>query len=176
MESLDFDKALFNKYYRRLCYFARRMVDTDELAEDLAQDAFVSYFENRERISADEMAIKSFLYSSVKFSVFNLSRKRKTIQKFWTRNLYIDMDDVDYERDVIYSEFMGTIYDRIHTLPNGCRRIMTLSFVDGFSNEQIADQLQVSINTIKTQKKRGLKVLREVLRLDYFLIIYTLFY
>lgn len=175
MHVVDPDRILFDKYYRSLCYFAWQMVRDDVVAEDLAQDAFVSYFQHREHVENEEKAIKSFLYSSVKFAVYNLSRKVKTVQKFWERNHYQESDDIDYEHQIIRTEFMMAVQQTLHSLPDGCQRVMTLSYIDGYSNEEIASQLQLSINTIKTHKKRGLQALRAKLRPDYFSIIFTFF-
>lgn len=171
MSSSDYDKTLFNKYYKALCYFAWQMVNDTCLAEDLAQDAFVSFYQNKVKVSPDEIAIKSFLYSSVKFAVYNRSRKNKTIQKYWQRNVYTEADDTDYEQLIIRAEFTAELESSLADLPEGCRKIMTLSYMDGFSNEEIAKKLQVSINTVKTQKRRGLRVLRTSLRVDCFSLV-----
>jgi len=175
MNGIDPDKVLFGKYYRSLCYFAWQMVQDENLAEDLAQDAFVSYFQQKNNLSSDEAAIKSFLYSAVKFAVYNLSRKHKTIQKFWQRNAFDESDEVDYEHQIIQTEFTMAIRDALNTLPEACQKVMTMSYVEGFSNDEIAEQLQLSINTIKTQKRRGLHVLRSKLRADYFSVVLTYF-
>jgi len=172
----DLEKALFTKYYRSLCYFAWQMVQDKALAEDLAQDAFVSYFQHRESVSGDEKAIKAFLYSSIKFAVYNLNRKSRTIERFWERHSYQESDDIDYEHDLIRTEFMMAIHQTLSSLPKGCRKIMTMSYIDGFSNDEIAEKLELSINTVKTQKKRGLQVLRLKLRSDYFSLFLVFFF
>ena len=167
MDSSYFNKSLFDRYYAKLFYFARRMVENEELAKDLVQDAFVRYLEYQFKILPHELVIKSFLYSTVKFAVFNLGRKRKIMEHFWKRTPYDETDDIDYEYAIIRTEFMGAIYGVIDSLPTECRRIMTLSYVDGLSNDAIAQQLVISINTVKTQKKRGLKILRTRIRPEY---------
>ena len=172
---MDVDKLLFDKYYRSLCYFAWQMVQDESLAEDLAQDAFVSYFQHKLTVSEEEPAIKAYLYSSIKFAVYNLNRKSKTVKKFWERNTYKESDDIDYEHHIIRAEFMAAIHTVLAKLPDACRNIMSMSYVEGLSNAEIADQLQLSMNTIKTQKKRGLQVLREKLHPDYFLVLIAVF-
>lgn len=164
MNVLDFENALFRKYYRSLCYFAWQMVHNEALAEDLAQDAFVSYLQHKDKVSTEELAIKSFLYTAIRFSVFKRSRKDKTVQKFWQRNPFKEASDIDYEHQIIRAELIGNIYSSIIKLPEGCRKVMLLCFVDGFSNEEAANQLNLSVNTIKTQKQRGLQVLRRKLK------------
>ncbi|MFD1769527.1 RNA polymerase sigma-70 factor [Sphingobacterium suaedae] len=175
MNVVDPDKLLFTKYYRALCHFAWQLVHDEHLAEDLAQDAFISYMQHKRGIAADERAIKSFLYSSVKFAVYNLNRKNKTMKRFWNRTGFEEADDMDYEHELIRTEFSRMIHETIATLPEGCRRVMTMSYVDGYSNEEISEQLEISLNTIKTHKKRGLHVLRSKLRPDYFSVALALF-
>ncbi|RZF59766.1 RNA polymerase sigma-70 factor [Sphingobacterium corticibacterium] len=168
MKATDQDRLIFKKHYRALCYFAWQMVQDEKTAEDLAQDAFVSYLNNKTELPDDENAIKSFLYSSIKHAVFNLSRHNKVVRKFWERTVFTESDDIDYEHQIIRAEFMTAIYDALEKLPEGCRKIMVMSYVDGYSNEEIAQELEISINTIKTQKRRGLSVLREKLNFNYF--------
>lgn len=170
------DKLLFTRYYKTLCYFAFQMVKDQNLAEDLAQDAFVSYFQNKPAVADDERAIKTFLYSSVKFAVYNLSRKSKTVRKFWERKGFQEFDETDYEHQIIRTEFMQAINEALQNLPEGCRKIMSMSYLEGLSNDEIAGQLDLSINTIKTQKKRGLSVLRDKLRPDYLTLLLAVFF
>lgn len=161
MELNRVDQVLYNKYYKSLCYFAWQMVHNEILAEDLAHDAFLSYFQHKKKVANHELAIRSFLYSSVKFAVFNLNRKGKTIARFWDRTGFQELDDIDYEHQIIRAEFMLAVQENLAKLPEGCRRVMILSYMEGLSNDEIAQKLQVSVNTIKTHKKRGLRVLRK---------------
>ncbi|WP_140937705.1 sigma factor [Sphingobacterium lumbrici] len=61
----DFAADLFKRYYKGLCYFAWKLVGDSELAEDLAQDAFIAYLQRKENVSEDENSIRSFLYTAV---------------------------------------------------------------------------------------------------------------
>ncbi|NGM64597.1 RNA polymerase sigma-70 factor [Sphingobacterium sp. SGR-19] len=176
MKATDQDKHLFSRYYRALCCFAWQMVQDESVAEDLAQDAFVAYLNNKTRLSDDENAIKSFLYASIKHAVYNMSRHNKVVRKFWERTVFTESDDIDYEHQIIRAEFTSAVHVALESLPEGCRKIMTMSYVDGYSNEDIAHELQISVNTIKTQKRRGLSVLREKLNFNYFwLFLFVLF-
>src|SRR5690606_24665045 len=175
MKATDQDRLLFKKHYRALCYFAWQMVQDEETSEDLAQDAFVAYLNNKTTLANDENTIKSFLYTSVKHAVYNLSRHNKVVRKFWERTVFTESDDIDYEHQIIRAEFTSAVHEALEKLPDGCRKIMTMSYVDGYSNEEIAQELQVSINTIKTQKRRGLSVLREKLNFNYFWFFVLMF-
>nr|WP_121272952.1 sigma-70 family RNA polymerase sigma factor [Pedobacter schmidteae] len=174
--SSEIDKSLFVKNYKALCYFAWEMVNDTDLAEDLVQDAYVSFFKHRQSISNDEQAIKSFLYSAIRNAVYNLNRKSKTIQKYFQRQDFSDIDEIDYEHMVIRAEFMSKVHLIVAELPEASRKIFKLSYLDGLSNQEISDQLSLSVNTIKTQKQRALRVLKQKIRPELYVVFAMLFF
>lgn len=169
------DEDLFKKNYRNVCYFAWQMVGDNELAKDLAQDAFFSYFQNREKISEDENAIRSYLYTSIKYAVYNNSRKDKVIEKYWQKNHFKECDDIDFENNIIKSEFIVEINRIVSELPVSCQKIFRLGYLDGWSNQEISKALDLSVNTVKTQKRRGLKVVQSKLNPEFLLVFVVLF-
>jgi RNA polymerase sigma-70 factor (ECF subfamily) len=147
-----------------------RLTSHGKRRKKLAQEAFVAYFRKKEEISTHENAIKSYLYNSVKNSVSNWSRRNKVVQKYWERTGFIEYDDLDIHRAMIETEVLTEINKIINKLPEACQAIFKLSYIEGFSNQEIADQLQLSINTIKTQKRRGLKYVQSKLNPEFFII------
>ncbi|MDR2282652.1 MAG: RNA polymerase sigma-70 factor [Sphingobacterium sp.] len=168
------DQVEFNKHYKVLCYFAWEMVRDTEMAEDLVQDAFIAYLNNKHKISQEPMSIRSFLYSSIRNAIYNQSRKNKTVQKYLDRQSADEMDDTDYEHKIIRAEFMAEIARVVDGLPDSCQHIFKLSYLDGFSNQEIAEQLAISVNTIKTQKQRALQVLRKKIHPEFFFVVLLL--
>ena len=76
-------------------------------------------------------------------------------------------------REVVILETSSIIENAINTLPNKCAQIIKLSIKD-FTNAQIAEELGISINTVKAQKKIAYKKLRPLLK-DYFILIAFIF-
>ena len=171
MKPLD-DKNLLMGYYKSLCYFAWAMVRDMDLAEDLVQDAYVAYLKHKEHVSADEKAIKSFLYASIQHAVYNLNRKNKTIQKYVSRQDVHAVDEVDYEHRIIKAEFMAAVQLIVKELPSACQQVFKLSYFEGYSNQEICDELSLSINTVKTQKQRALNVLRKKIHPEFYSLLF----
>lgn len=165
------DRIEFNKHYKVLCYFAWEMVKDTEVAEDLVQDAFIAYLDNKHKVSIQPSAVRSFLYSTIRNAVYNQSRKSKTIQKYLDRQYATEADDTDYEHKIIRAEFMSEIARVMEGLPDSCQHIFKLSYLDGFSNQEIAEKLAISVNTIKTQKQRALRVLRQKIHPEFFFLL-----
>lgn len=63
---------------------------------------------------------------------------------------------------------MGAIQD----LPTECGRIFKLAYVEGFSNDEIATQLSISVNTVKAQKNKAKIQLREKLKGVYPVLLF----
>lgn len=164
--------ALFKTYYTRLCYFAFQFIGDKDQARDIAQEAFVSYLGQRDNVAAHPIAIKNFLYTSVRNACLNQLRHEKVVEKFVAAQENTLPDQSTVMLTMIKSEVAGEIHRVLETLPESCRLIIRMGYIEGLKNQEIAARLSISINTVKTQKKRGLYLLRQRLNPE----IYSLFF
>ncbi len=156
-------ELIFKKYYPRLCAFAIDFLEDKEDAEDIVQDVFKVYLEKNNIISTDELAIKSFLYSSVKNACLNKFRHQKVKDKYCQVFAQEEESDSHGLDNIIHAEIVGSLYEAINELPKGCAIVIRMGYLEGLKNPQIAETLGISINTVKTQKQRGLTLLRQKL-------------
>lgn len=158
-------EAVFNQNYGSLCYFAFQLIADKSIAEDLVQDAFVAYWSNKENVSSHPLAIKDFLYTSVRNSCLNLIRRKKVLERYLNSRTETDFSEEKIVHKIIESELIEKLYQAINTLPDGCKKVFKLGYLEGLSNTKIAETLNISVNTVRAQKQRGLKALKT--RLDY---------
>lgn len=162
-------EALFNQLYPSMCVLAREYVKDDGMAEDIAQEAFVKLWNTRDRYE-NITSIKSFLYVMVKNQSLNLLKRDKLGNKF-TESL--DKEDYYYFNNCIVEEETYRILQQaIDDLPHRSAIVMNLS-LQGMQNQEIAERLGVSVNTVKTLKYNSMKTLRTKLR-NYFFILLLL--
>lgn len=154
-------KLLFEKYYVRLCDFARRILEDEAGAEDIVQDVFVTFIERSESISIGSVAIRAYLYQSVKNACLNKIRKGKVVERFETSHELPSIEEEHALSAMIHSEIIGEIHHALKKLPEGCRLIIRLGYFEGLNNPQIANELKISVNTVKSQKQRALFLLRK---------------
>ena len=154
-------KKLFEHYYNPLRGFSGKFVDDSAACDDLVQEAFVGLWNKREQIS-DGRAIKSYLYSTVRNACLNYLRHEKVKTKNQDDILALSSDWY-FEDSSIEEEVHAEIYEAIKDLSPQSRRVVVLS-MNGLSNPEIAEELDVSLNTIKTLKKRAYQSLRERLK------------
>lgn len=164
-------EKLFKEYYTRLCHFAWQLLNDKDMAEDVVQDAFMVYWNNKDTILDNEVAVKNFLYASVRNACHNIIRREKVTQRFQLLHQVEEMEESQVLANIIRSEVMVEIYRIVRSMPLGCQEIFRLGYLDGLSNAQIAEQLDISINTVKTQKQRGLKLVKGKLNPELFALL-----
>ncbi|ARS40236.1 hypothetical protein CA265_11465 [Sphingobacteriaceae bacterium GW460-11-11-14-LB5] len=153
-------EQLFKKLYPRLCDFACYLLKDKELAEDMVQDAFMVYLEQRENVSTNFNAVKSFLYTAIKNACLNKIRHNNVVDLYNKKNPLNIYTDPEILEGIIHAEVIAEIYDKINALPPGCAMVIRYGYLEGLSNSEIADRMNISINTVKSQKKRALVLLK----------------
>ncbi len=166
-------EQLFKHYYSRLCYFSFQIVGDKEIAKDIAQDAFVKYFNQAEQIQ-NEFAVKNFLYSTARNASINFLRHNKVVQNHLLLQDPFPLEENNVIHTIIKAEVFAEIYAAIESLPASCRRISRMAYLEGLKNSEIAETLNISVNTVKTQKQRALQLLRLKLTPDRFLILFVI--
>jgi RNA polymerase sigma-70 factor (family 1) len=154
-------KAVYAAYFQRLVFFAHGIIDDQAEAEDITAEIFLKYWNKRQDF-VTQKAIKAFLYISTKNACLNLLRQRRNIERNKHRfasQLHRHAEPVLHE--IVHRELLADAEDVIETLPRACRRIIRLTFDRGQSNQKIAQQLSISVHTVKNQKCRGIKLMQE---------------
>ena len=154
MTTKDFE-IFFRKLYLPLGMYALRIVDDADVAEDMVQDAFLNTWERLEG-GLEISNFKAFMYRSVRNECLSYlsSLKEKVGEEFIP-------EAGEEEIDTSFRD--ARIWKAIDELPEKCRDIFLMSKRDGYSNEEIADELGISIKTVKNQMTKAFSRLREAL-------------
>lgn len=164
-------KDLYNFYYAPLCSYVAKLLNVPEAVEDLVQEVFIAVWEGN-RTFLDSKELTNYLYRACYNNTLIYIRNNQ-IHNSILESLAFE-DDEAYE-DTFYEltvkeEVIRQLYFHIEELPPEQRRIMLLR-IEGHSWEEIAARLNISINTVKTQKSRSYKFLRERLRNSSFFVL-----
>ena len=161
-------KVLFEKYYASLCAFATNFVNDPDVAEDIVQEVFIAVWE-RDVQYPTYNAFRSFLYNSVKNAGLN-HLKHKNVEEKYLASLNLEDEGDDIDLKMMEEELYRLLFKTIDELPDKCRNIFLLH-LEGKGNEEIALLLNLSILTVKTQKKRAMSYIRERLGRVYFVMM-----
>lgn len=154
---------LFRAYFPTLCHFAENFIASEDEAKDLIEDLFVKLWERRQVFENTQHA-QAYLYRSVRNACLNYLKHGQRLS-LKHDILIADTDTVeeDYLTQMIRSEVWGEIYRAIENLPSQCRKVIAMSYIDGKNNEEIAVALDLSVQTVKNHKVRGLHILKDAL-------------
>ncbi len=155
--------SVFRYYYASLCYFSRKIVDSRSAAEDAVQSVFLGFYERKPRFENDA-ALRSYLYKAVNNrSLKYLEQQRRKVSA--DENISDPKNDDDaMMRFALETRVIDEVFKAIATLPDACRRIFEMSYIERLSVAEICEALGISENTVKTQKLRAKKMLRERLK------------
>lgn len=163
-------RNLFQTYFEPLTFYANRYLKDLDSARDLVQDVMSHIYENREKLEIRE-SLKAFLYRSVANRSLNLLKHEEVKQRHHA--IIKDRSDEHYQDgDIEFSELQAKINRLMLSLPPECGRIFRMSRMEHMSNQEIADELNISKRTVETQISKALKVFRQALKLlflDFFL-------
>lgn len=151
-------RMLHDRYYFQLCQFANRFLKDMTVAEELVSDCFVKLWSQRERISIQK-SIKAYLYFMVRNRMINYSQQKK---KDLIRHAG-PLPDYPADEEMNKLDFYAELYRAIKKLPEQRRKILELAAFGALSYHEIATQLNISVNTVKTQMGRAYQFLKEEL-------------
>ncbi|MGV8133879.1 MAG: RNA polymerase sigma-70 factor [Mangrovibacterium sp.] len=157
-------KHLFESFYPSLCLFANKYLNDQEVSQDIAQDAFL-YFWNKKADFNSKNSVRSYLYRYVRDRSLNYLRNRKLRHQIELKKMESEFSLRD---NLIEEETYHIIYSAIRTLSPQAQQVIELS-LDGLKNQEIADQLNISINSVKTVKARAFTALRVELKDNIFI-------
>lgn len=150
---------LFRRYNSTLCFFANQFVKNLPEAEDIVSDVFIKIWEGRESFGHVE-DMQSYLYKSVRNACLRWREKRRAEAGNLKAAAGSPINEMSVEEGMIRTEVMRELHESIELLPTECKRIFTQLYLEGKTVKEIAEELKLSVSTVKTQKARALAFLR----------------
>lgn len=150
-------KMLFDNYYRPLVLFANEMVKDVGISEDIVQEFFVKLWQGEYLSKVSSGALSSYLYTSVRNICMSRIVKRDILNE---SDCITGFDRPAEEIVTITEEKILEIARALSSLPDQTRNVVEAVIVKELKYQEAADELNISINTVKTLLKRGVKKLR----------------
>lgn len=166
VQLLDQFKTLYKDNSSLLISFATRYVDRI-IAEDLVQDVFLKIWQKREFVFLKE-GIKTYLYRSVQHACLDYLRHQEVkgdYANYIETQLKIEeLNQNDDPSHILYEdERMRLVYNEIKHLPEKCREVFTMAYLEEKKTNEIADRLSISKRTVEAQLYKALKIIRNAL-------------
>ncbi len=163
------DQSAFEEIYYQYCHslkvFAFQELKSEALADDAVQEIFCKLWTKREQLDAT-LSLKGFLFTCLKNHILNVVRTRKNeILKNYRFASNQNHSVNSTEDAVITHEIQSQINQEVGKLSELKRSILKLSLYKGLSHEQIAHELDISVNTVKMYLSQSSRKLRALIQL-----------
>ena len=146
-----------------LVLFSRKIIGCKEDAEDIVLNVFARVIPDFPKYNT-ENKIKALLFLSTKNASFNhiTNNRVKRINNFKYSQL---VGDIHEEYDNSKADLLMKIYAHASTLPDKCQQIFYLSCCKGLRGNKIAEILNISVNTVFSQRRIAIHSIRNFLKL-----------
>ncbi|WP_294080106.1 RNA polymerase sigma-70 factor [Proteiniphilum sp. UBA5384] len=158
-------KRLFRDYFDKLYAYSAGLYRDEMLAEDAVQEAFISLWNARNKVTWDASAYP-YLLKTVKNGFINYKLHEDVKRRYTEETLHLESDTVDWDLPEEVEELHRSLWEAIERLPESCRHTFIMSCIEGMKYKEIAEQTSVSINTVKTQIQIGYKKIRTNLKIS----------
>lgn len=164
-DNLSSFEDLFRRHYADLCRYALKLTRNEQVAEEVVQEVFISFWERRQEIVITH-SIKSYLVSSVRNRSINYLKLQlpKDQRKEDIDDFHIVLSSANDSNSMEYQELHALVQKAINQLPEKCKAIFVLSREEGLTYQEIATQLDLSIKTVENQMGIALKKMRAALK------------
>lgn len=164
-------QSLIHLYFPILCRFAQRILQDKAAAEDATTDVFVKLWQKAPEFD-DSQHIKNFLYRSIRNTCLNVlrSRQREEARHETFTDIYLHDEDA-FAREILQAEVLAEIRKELQQFAPRLREIFIMAYFQQLSNEEIAQKLNLSNQTVRNQKASALSLLRKKIRAKFPLLL-----
>jgi len=150
-------EKIYNQYWSKLYLAAYNVLRDRQAAEDIVQEVLVQLWFKRDNATVANLG--AFLFTAVRYKVFDVIRSGKIKQNFVLKMAESPLCN-DTEEQYREKELKGLLHQRISCLPEKCREIFILSRNQQLSTKEIASRLGITPKTVENQLTIAIKRLR----------------
>ncbi|WP_316794290.1 RNA polymerase sigma-70 factor [Pedobacter frigoris] len=153
---------IYNRYKKLLYAFALKRLDNEQEVEDILHELFLSVWNKREQFG-EQTLLAAYLYNGVRYQIINIFSRQKLAGRYLDSfNQYLRQELTIDETDhlIRHKELSGLIEKEIAALPTKMREVFQMSRQIGCTRKEIAEQLGLSEETVKSHMHHALKILK----------------
>ncbi len=151
-------KCLYERFSSKMFGVCLRYAPDYQIAEDILQEGFVKAFKNLERFRF-EGSFEGWLRKIMVNTAIEIHRRKNLLYPI------VDVENTDvelFDEDAVEKLAAADLMQMISTLSPGYRTVFSLYAIEGFSHKEIAEQLNISEGTSKSQLARARYILMEL--------------
>ena len=156
-------RLLYDIHHQRIYSFALFLTHSEVLAEEVTQEIFIKIWNHRTELSEIRQFdawLKTLVRNQCYTFLNRLAKERLILQEINEQNT----EGSNFtEENILFSDYSRLLQQLLDRLPEQQRKVFILSRQEGIKHEEIARQMGLSINTIKSHMKAALRNIRHII-------------
>jgi RNA polymerase sigma-70 factor (family 1) len=152
--------VIYNHFYNKIFSFCKYLLPAIEDARDMTAQLFILLWEKKDKLNTYK-DLRAFLFLNARNKCFNYLRDQKTRSAI---DKQINDFTLSEQRSILFagieSELITRVQEELEKLPDYYKKILKLSYYQGYNNQEIADMLQISEKTVRNAKSIALKTVK----------------
>jgi|SRR5690606_21648900 RNA polymerase sigma-70 factor (ECF subfamily) len=156
-------EVLYRRHWAQLFEKAYKRLKSREQAEEVVQDIFTALWHNRNQIEINHSFVV-YIHSALKYQVIGIYRSNEKKEKHL--NMIQEQNQYEYqvEEALLYQELNAAVEAEVDRLPSKCKEAFNLSRKEHLSFKEIAEEMEISVNTVEKHIGKALRILRTNLK------------
>lgn len=164
---------IYNRYWRILFIHAFKILKDEGEASDVVQDIFATFWNRAEQWQL-ESTLKAYLYTAVRNRCLKVIAKDSRKEAFVEELVSAFKEGINTtDEDFNFREFVRLLEEEIKQLPPRMQQVYIKSREEGLTHKQIAEEMGIAENSVKTTMHRTLNSLR--IKLSALLSVFLFF-
>jgi RNA polymerase sigma factor (sigma-70 family) len=162
---------IYRKYFFVLYNYGLKFCSDKELIKDCIQDLFIKIWNNRENLN-DTTSVKYYLFTSLKNKLIDALKSSNQRLKMSDDVMNLEIiDDSDSESELFYFQ-KEKVFRAMNKLSQHQQKVLEMKFYKNQSNQEIAQELGITIQSVYNSVFKTLRSLRKQLEIGLLLILY----
>ena len=162
-------EVLYLYYQPKLVYFLTGFIKDAELSRDMAQDIFLSVWNNKAKLS-EINSFKAYIFKMGKNAICNYYDHSLVNEKFVAEQLTRHSLSENTEELIFAEQLQGLIDQSVSKMPTQRKLIFTMSRIEGLTNDEISTKLNISKRTVENHLTAALADLRKTIKVALMLL------
>ncbi len=156
-----YQELLYRKYAKKMYGICLGYAAERSMAQDILQDGFIKVFKKIDTFR-EQGSLEGWIRRIITNTALDYMRQKTRTFDFIDENKEVEEEQLD--NSILEKINSDGIFRIIQQLPHGARTVFNLYAIEGYSHKEIADKLEITEGTSKSQFKRARSLLKELLR------------
>lgn len=157
--------VLYDNYSAALYGVITRIIENEEAAQDILQEVFVKIWKNAGSYDAGKGRLFTWMLNIARNAAIDATRSKQFRQGSQIRSIEDSVSTVNRQSKIITPVDHIGIKDVLDKLKDEHRIIIDMLYFGGYTQEEVSQELNMPLGTVKTRSRAAIQHLRELLNI-----------